>query len=213
MIDVDEFKLINEKYGHLAGDQTLQALGKLMTGIFFKKDILSRMGGDEFAVFITKASAKELISDKVECLKRRFQQSGRNLGVCRNLSITAGADFVQRKDTFESIYYRADCAMRSGKRNDKGTLSFYYASMKFDVSEAETEKRYSFFGSDMESIVRHLEETESENFSGSGGGWREYYTFLLTYHFYQQQPVPYHDIGRGEKGYGHDYRADCPRIS
>lgn len=125
MIDVDEFKLINEKYGHLAGDQTLQALGKLMTGIFFKKDILGRMGGDEFAVFITKASAKELISDKVECLKRRFQQSGRNLGVCRNLSITAGADFVQRKDTFESIYYRADCAMRSGKRNDKGTLSFY----------------------------------------------------------------------------------------
>ena len=113
------------KYGHLAGDQTLQALGKLMTGIFFKKDILGRMGGDEFAVFITKASAKELISDKVECLKRRFQQSGRNLGVCRNLSITAGADFVQRKDTFESIYYRADCAMRSGKRNDKGTLSFY----------------------------------------------------------------------------------------
>ena len=56
MIDVDEFKLINEKYGHMAGDQTLQALGKLMTGIFFKKDILGRMGGDEFAVFITNAS-------------------------------------------------------------------------------------------------------------------------------------------------------------
>ena len=103
------------------------------------------MGRDEFVVFITNASAKELISDKVECLKRRFQQSGRNLGVCRNLSITAGAEFVQRKDTFESIYYRADCAMPSGKRNDKGTLSFYDASMKFDVSETETEKRYPFF--------------------------------------------------------------------
>ena len=64
----------------------------------------------------------------------------------------------------------------------------------------------------MESIAGHLEETGYENFLGPGGAG-DCYTFLLTYHFYQQQPVPYHDIGRGEKGYGHDYRADCPRIS
>ncbi len=59
--------------------------------------------------------------------------------------------------------------MRSGKRNDKGTLSFYDASMKFDVSETETEKRYPFSRSDMESSGI-LEETGYEIFWGLGRG-------------------------------------------
>ncbi len=96
MIDVDEFKLINEKYGHLGGSD-FSGAWKAYDRYFLQKDILGRMGRDEFVVFITNASAKELISDKVECLKRRFQQSGRrNLGVCRNLSI-AGAFCTEKR--------------------------------------------------------------------------------------------------------------------
>ena len=62
-------------------DQTFQALGKLMTGIFFKKDILGRMGRDEFVVFITNASAKELISRQSGMPEAKIPtERGRNLG-------------------------------------------------------------------------------------------------------------------------------------
>ena len=52
MLDVDHFKDINDVYGHLTGDLVLQELSRIMGYLFFKKDIIGRMGGDEFAIFI-----------------------------------------------------------------------------------------------------------------------------------------------------------------
>lgn len=60
LFDVDRFKQINDTLGHLAGDQTLQALAALLPEQFRESDLIGRMGGDEFAVFLTNIPNREI---------------------------------------------------------------------------------------------------------------------------------------------------------
>ena len=56
MIDVDYFKYANDTYGHLFGDEVLAAVARILRGMFDKKDVLMRAGGDEFVVFLKDIS-------------------------------------------------------------------------------------------------------------------------------------------------------------
>lgn len=69
-IDVNDFKHINDTFGHAAGDQALQALARLMQQVFRDADILARFGGDEFAVLLT------------DCPPARAQQAADRLHAC-----------------------------------------------------------------------------------------------------------------------------------
>lgn len=52
MIDVDKFKLINDSYGHIAGDRVLMAIGQVVRNFFKGMDVIGRIGGDEFMVYL-----------------------------------------------------------------------------------------------------------------------------------------------------------------
>lgn len=66
MVDIDNFKEVNDNFGHDFGDNVLRAFGKLLTQTFRSTDIVSRLGGDEFAVFIPRATSQEQIIKRVE---------------------------------------------------------------------------------------------------------------------------------------------------
>lgn len=76
VIDVDFFKNVNDRYGHLFGDKVLQELAHLLQTLFSKKDILVRAGGDEFLVFL-----KVYISERIppQCIGRHRQRIGDHL--------------------------------------------------------------------------------------------------------------------------------------
>ena len=96
MLDVDHFKDINDVYGHLTGDLVLQELARIMGFLFFKKDIIGRMGGDEFAIFIPGEYRNELVDSKVERLHSRAVQAGKDMGIGNSLKLTIGADLVRK---------------------------------------------------------------------------------------------------------------------
>ena len=130
MLDVDHFKDINDVYGHLTGDLVLQELSRIMGYLFFKKDIIGRMGGDEFAIFIPGGYRNELVDSKVERLHSRAAQAGKDMGIGNSLKLTVGADLARKNDTFHTLYRRADLALRFGKQRRKKSLYLYESSME-----------------------------------------------------------------------------------
>ncbi|NJR13279.1 MAG: diguanylate cyclase [Phyllobacteriaceae bacterium] len=118
-IDVDEFKSINDTYGHLAGDQLLKLLGASLSKLARKSVLVSRFGGDEFAVFssgLTDTAAAEALAHRIaQALNRQY-----SLSDCRyRASVSIGyAVTAPEAQDFQSLMIRADLALYA-RKNDK----------------------------------------------------------------------------------------------
>lgn len=116
MVDLDNFKQVNDTYGHAAGDQVLRAIGECLTRNFIRKgDLVARYGGDEFAVILNDTSVQH--SSK---LVDRFLQEVTKIqvtDVTDELHITCSAGYteIHEGDTAESIVGRADRALYQAK--------------------------------------------------------------------------------------------------
>jgi len=118
LFDVNEFKRINDTFGHVAGDKVLQKVAEALNETFRKGDFIARFGGDEFAAIIggmNEEMARERISSFRKNLgKRRF--TSYKLGDIR-VSVSAGIAVAMGEDTAETILNRADKAMYEEKSN------------------------------------------------------------------------------------------------
>ena len=116
MADIDDFKLINDTHGHLAGDEALQFAAKTLLGCFkpSKDDIVARYGGDEFFVAL-KGVSREDVQQRAEDVLTRI--SGRKPGI----TVSVGVYFQQevRVADPKAIIRRADEAMYTAKAAGK----------------------------------------------------------------------------------------------
>ncbi len=109
MIDVDNFKSVNDVLGHLAGDEVLQAIAGCLSRCFVRKnDMVARYGGDEFAVILPDTDLNESVASISRMLK-----SVRALEF--DVSCSAGCTEIQDDETVESILARADGALYEAK--------------------------------------------------------------------------------------------------
>lgn len=128
-IDLDNFKLVNDHFGHLAGDELLINIAKTMQDVFRATDILARMGGDEFVVFMKGARTRQHIIKKanelVDALQRILPEKANGM-----VSASIGIAFAPlHGDTFEQLYLKADKALYHVKRNGKNCCSLYNDSL------------------------------------------------------------------------------------
>ncbi|MDY6943769.1 MAG: diguanylate cyclase [Pseudomonadota bacterium] len=119
MLDVDHFKAINDRYGHLAGDQVLIALGKTLTRAFLRKDdFLARYGGEEFTIllFVSEISDMEKVSQNVlnKVADMEIQRVPEATITC-----SIGYTFLNSSDTPDSLIRRADEALYRAKANGR----------------------------------------------------------------------------------------------
>jgi diguanylate cyclase (GGDEF)-like protein len=68
IIDIDYFKHINDKFGHMQGDNILISVADILKNIFRNGDIVARLGGDEFVIFMKNAGSARLIEEKAKML-------------------------------------------------------------------------------------------------------------------------------------------------
>lgn len=126
-IDVDDFKLVNDRFGHPTGDQVLTCLADFLRDGAREGDVVARFGGDEFLLFVADADDVDL-AVMVELLeKRAFAAIAEKVpaALCDLLTLSIGVASARRPDVdFDELYRRADAALYEAKRAGKGCSRF-----------------------------------------------------------------------------------------
>lgn len=121
MIDIDDFKKVNDQYGHLTGDKVICCVADELTNAFRKTDLIGRFGGDEFVVLMTKIQSQEIAKIKgIEIIKNVLFSCVKQFNI--NISISVGLAFSEKKDTLSLLFSRADKALYEAKNTGKGRM-------------------------------------------------------------------------------------------
>jgi diguanylate cyclase (GGDEF)-like protein len=137
-LDLDNFKLINDSYGHRAGDLLLQEVARRVDAVLRNGDVVSRLGGDEFVVLLRDVSSPEALGRAAQRIQDRFRAPFELDGVERAV-VTASVGIAWadvREDHSPSDVLRdADTAMYEAKRNGRGR------SVRFHTALNESRRR------------------------------------------------------------------------
>lgn len=126
LMDIDDFKWINDHLGHSAGDAVLTEVAARIRRQFSGTEIIGRIGGDEFVVFIEDVTSEEQLRHKAERLLRLFHRCMRGEKEGRKLSGSLGiALYPKDGRDFQTLYENADAALYFSKRRGKDCYSFY----------------------------------------------------------------------------------------
>ena len=123
LFDLDNFKQINDNYGHIAGDEVLVRFSNLLSESFRSGDVVARLGGDEFIVFMKNASLS-IVESRARQIKECVPSLAAEYG--GKLSTSIGIAIPEKPGTkFEQLYFQADRALYNTKAAGKNNYSFY----------------------------------------------------------------------------------------
>lgn len=124
LVDVDDFKNINDRFGHQAGDAALVALAYAIKENMRADDVVGRLGGDEFVVYFARLVNRDVVRAKVEQFCNAFGQS--MFDITPGLLVTLSVGVAQRVagESFDDLYRRADAALYKAKHSGKATMFF-----------------------------------------------------------------------------------------
>lgn len=121
-IDLDKFKAVNDTYGHAAGDELLIEVGRRLTHIAGRIELVCRLGGDEFLMFLPGANDLE-VAEKgqhvIDVLERPIRLTGANVDAYISASIGI-ARYPVDATTIDALVQLADAAMYEAKANGRG---------------------------------------------------------------------------------------------
>ncbi|MBO4337050.1 MAG: diguanylate cyclase [Lachnospiraceae bacterium] len=142
ILDLDSFKLVNDLFGHDMGDRVLRAFADIARRNCREKDILCRIGGDEFLAFFKDTIDENIAHSFTERLNEQF------LDVCASLmgenfdiptGVSVGCVPVTEKGDYNTLFMLADKAMYQVKQNGKHSCQFYDTSKTGDDSVFDPE--------------------------------------------------------------------------
>lgn len=123
MIDVDNFKMVNDTFGHPVGDKVLIEMASIISSIFSSSALVGRLGGDEFAVFLHNRELDEDVKEKINCLLETVRNYCLPQAPDFKISISVGVASLC-SDKFEEYYQMADNALYKVKRTGKNDVAF-----------------------------------------------------------------------------------------
>ncbi|NBA98274.1 sensor domain-containing diguanylate cyclase [Pseudomonas sp. R5(2019)] len=123
LLDIDDFKLINDQYGHPEGDQVLQRLADSGKAVLRRGDLFGRIGGEEFAA-VFPGCPLEMAKQVAERLQREiqrlsFEHDGQTYGITVSQGLTS---MTEADEVLDSLFSRADAAMYQAKRLGKNQI-------------------------------------------------------------------------------------------
>jgi len=119
MMDIDNFKLVNDTYGHLVGDEVLASFGKILQSHLRGGDIAGRYGGEEFAILATN-TAQDQAFRMAENLRRRIESY--DFPVIKHATASIGCTTYLPSEDVREFIQRADFALYDAKRSNKNNV-------------------------------------------------------------------------------------------
>jgi diguanylate cyclase (GGDEF)-like protein/PAS domain S-box-containing protein len=135
LIDLDDFKLINDSHGHASGDLVLEAIGERLRDTVRDGEVIGRLGGDEFAVLLHgSAEAVHQGAERVaEQIARPVVIAGRTFLVSSSIGVV-WVDTPDENETSSTLFSHADIALYDAKVRDKGGIVFIQGAQREDAA-------------------------------------------------------------------------------
>ncbi len=174
MIDIDGFKSINDTFGHIAGDIIIRQFAEILRESLRSDDIVCRIGGDEFVIFLKDTASRDVASAKAEeiilLLEKKLEKPDHTGHISASIGIAVAP--VDGTD-FNSLYAKADKALYYVKKNGKNSYHFFSE----DNSAVLSVKRSTRI--DMDYLRHFIQEKDTP----SGAYHIEYDAFKKIYRF------------------------------
>lgn len=125
MVDVDDFKTVNDTYGHIAGDKVLEFVAKVLRESFRQSDIVCRLGGDEFYAFVGRERENAATIQRAETILSRIEKECREYAGVQ-ITVSMGiCDYPRDGANLVELYASADKALYAAKGSGKNQFCLY----------------------------------------------------------------------------------------
>lgn len=127
MFDLDNFKTLNDTFGHGVGDDCLREVADKLKRIFRATDCVSRLGGDEFVIFIADAKNTDWVMKRTKTMQENLPKTYTKNSDSVTVTCSIGVAFCEEQcnDLYEKLYQSADMAMYYSKKNGKNCVSCF----------------------------------------------------------------------------------------
>lgn len=167
IVDVKGFQNINKRLGHVFGDGVLSNIAQAIKWTFQKSDIIARIGGDDFLIFIKNMDNIEMLQEKVALLQKLFENT--YAGELHEIKISCNigiATYPKDGSLFENLFKNADSALFAAKQKEEGNCAFY-DPFSMEIKNVEKDQYY------------HSYEIERRKIYTNGNFFREITNFAL----------------------------------
>lgn len=136
MIDIDLFKNVNDTLGHLAGDEVIMQIARLLRRTFRENDFIGRVGGDEFIVYMQDVKDTVFVLEKARVLCKSVEQMFENHQQNYAITVSIGMSNTELAKTYTELYRQADVALYNAKANGRNQSVFYGQELNSDQKTA-----------------------------------------------------------------------------
>lgn len=124
IIDLDDFKSVNDTYGHQQGDAVLMTAAAILQGQFRASDVVGRIGGDEFMIFLNGISNQEQLKQRIDMLHETLNAAA--VAEVAAIPTSIGISVASNEQRgFELLYRQADQALYFAKRSGRNRVCFF----------------------------------------------------------------------------------------
>lgn len=136
-LDIDNFKHVNDSYGHEVGDTILRTFALRVLGKIRHSDIMARMGGDEFVVLMDDVRSHDCLRERVEAIRAEVLNPIDCGPVRLNITTSIGVSIIDAADSpnWSETLKQADIALYSSKRSGRNRCTFFNDQLGAEVSE------------------------------------------------------------------------------
>ena len=134
VLDIDDFKLVNDRYGHQTGDALLRLFARHLRRLTRDGERLARLGGDEFAIICPAITDEATLLARARDIQEGLEAALRENKKTRSCNSSIGCAIGKPQDSADELFKRADLALYAAKEAGKGTVNLFDAGIRSAVT-------------------------------------------------------------------------------